>query len=203
MRILTLGGFLAAVLLASSSTAHAQDGGSIGIGPRITFVRGSSDADGSQRFTGGMLRMGSGRAAVEIAMDYRSEVTGEFTDRIKSYPLQASLLLFPVRTRLAPYVLAGVGWYTQRVTRFEAPTGSVVVTDETTRKRGYHAGFGAELRVHRRVALHGDYRYTMVRFGGDEEDEGASILPGWIPGAERLKMSHDGSMFTWGLSFYF
>ena len=194
-------GLLAAVLLAPAP-GLAQDGGSIGIGPRLTFARGSADSpDGSQRFTGGMLRMGGGRAAIEIAMDYRSDVTGDLTERIKSYPIQASLLLFPVRARVAPYVLGGVGWYSQNVTRFSAPTGTIVVTDETTRKMGYHAGFGAEVRVHRRIGLHGDYRYTRLRF--NDEDDAPSTIPGWIPGAERLKLSHDGSMFTWGLAFYF
>ena len=65
---------------------------------------------------------------------------------------------------------------------------------------GYHAGFGAELRAHRRVGLYGDYRYTMIGFG-DDDDSG--FLPGWIPGSERLKLSHEGSVFTWGALFYF
>ncbi|HUE86068.1 MAG TPA: outer membrane beta-barrel protein [Vicinamibacterales bacterium] len=193
-------GLLAAVLLAPVP-GFAQDGGSIGIGPRLTFVRGSADSpDGTQRFTGGALRMGGGRAAVELAMDYRSDVTGDLTERIKSYPIQASLLLYPVRARVAPYVLAGVGWYTQQVTHFSAPTGTIVVSEETTRRRGYHAGVGAEVRVHRRFGLYGDYRYTRLRF--NDEDE-SSDTPGLIPFAERLKLSHEGTMLTWGLAFYF
>jgi hypothetical protein len=87
------------------------------------------------------------------------------------------------------------------VTRFSAPTGTIVVLDETTRTMGYHLGFGAEVRVHRRVGLHGDYRYTMLRF--DDDEDAPSVIPGWIPGAERLNLSHDGSMFTWGIAFYF
>lgn len=201
MRTLTLATVLGALLLAAPSTAQAQEGGSIGIGPRITFTRGSADSpDGTQRFNGGVLRMGGGRTAVEIAMDYRSGVTGNLTERIRSYPIQGSLLIYPVRARVAPYVLGGVGWYSQQVTRFSGPTGTVVVAGETTRRMGYHAGFGAEARVHRRVGLYGDYRYTMLRFN---DDEAPSSIPGWIPGAERLKLSHEGSMFTWGAAFYF
>ena len=41
---------------------------------------------------------------------------------------------------------------------------------ETERKVGYHAGFGGELRVHRHVGLYGDYRYTFIRFGGEDSD---------------------------------
>jgi hypothetical protein len=200
MRITTIG--LLTAIVAAPTTAFAQDGASVGIGPRLAFTRGSADSpDGTQRFNGGVLRLGGGHTAIEIAMDYRSGVTGTLTERIKSYPIQGSLLVYPVRARVAPYLLGGIGWYSQQVTRFSAPTGTVVLSDETTRKMGYHAGFGAEVRAHRRLGLYGDYRYTMIRFNGD--DEAPSTLPGWIPGGERLKLSHDGSMFTWGAVFYF
>jgi Outer membrane protein beta-barrel domain len=192
-------GVLLALLLVPT-LGFAQDGG-IAIGPRLTFVRGDeASPEGSQRFVGGALRLGSGRAAIEIAMDYRSDVTGNLTERVKSYPIQGSLLLYPVRARLAPYLLGGIGWYTQKVTRFSAPTGTLIEGEETTREMGYHAGFGAELRAHRRVGLYGDYRYTMIGFGGDDD---SGFLPGWIPGSERLKLSHEGSVFTWGALFYF
>jgi len=189
-------------LLIAPTPAEAQSG--FGIGPRLTFVRGDSDLpDGAQRFSGGAIRLGGGRSALEIAMDFRSGVTGDLTERIKDYPIQASLLLFPVRTRLAPYLVGGVGWYTQQVTRLTAT--QAVQEEETTRKMGYHGGFGAELRVHRHFGVYGDYRYTMIRFGGDEQEskQESSALPSWIPFAERLKMSHEGSMFAWGATFYF
>lgn len=194
---------LVAALLFLPVAAYAQDGAGIAIGPRVTFVRGSQDSpEGTQRFNGGVLRIGGGRSAFELAMDYRSGLTGDLTERVKNYPIQFSLLLFPVRARLAPYVLGGVGWYSQRVTRFSAPTGAVVVDDETTRRIGAHAGFGGELRLHRRIGFYGDYRYTMITFGNDDESK-ASPFPGWVPGAERLKLAHEGSMFTWGLTFHF
>jgi hypothetical protein len=168
----------------------------IGIGPRITFVRGGDGSpDGAQRFSGGALRLGSGRAALEIAMDFRSDSNSDLTERIKDYPIQTSLLIYPVRSKLAPYLLGGVGWYSQRV-----ETLGPVVSAETTRKMGYHAGFGGELRVHRHVGLYGDYRYTFIRFG---EDDAEPVLPSFVPFGQRLKLAHEGSAFTWGASFYF
>jgi len=193
---------LAVVLLVVPVAAAAQEGG-IGIGPRLTFIRGSENApEGTQRFLGGILRLGGGHTALEVAMDYRSEVSGALTERVKSYPIQGSLLVYPIRARVSPYVLGGLGWYTQQVTHFSAPTGTVVVDDTTTRKMGYHAGFGGEVRAARHFGLYGDYRYTFIGFGGDD-DTSAGVLPGWIPGSERLKLSHEGSMFTWGGVFYF
>jgi len=203
---------LAAGLLLAPAAVQAQGaGGGVGIGPRITFVRGTAEApDGSQRFSGGMIRLGSGKSVLELAMDYRAGLTGDLTERIKDYPIQASLLLFPVRGRFAPYLLGGVGWYSQHVQRL-GPTQSVL-EDETTRKMGYHAGFGGEARLHRHLGLYGDYRYTFIRFGDDElttptADQRPSgptpLLPTWVPFADRLRMSHEGSMFTWGAAFYF
>jgi hypothetical protein len=193
-------------LALTAAPVQAQDGGSIGIGPRLTFIRGSEDSpEGTQRFNGGVIRFGGGKTAIELAMDYRSGLTGDLTQRIKDYPIQASLLLFPVRARISPYILGGVGWYSQRVTRFSAPTGTTIVEDETTRSMGYHGGFGGEVRLHRRFGLYGDYRYTMIRFGGDDQSGTLvpSPIPGWIPGAERLRLAHEGSMFTWGATFFF
>lgn len=200
-----------AALIAPSAGYAQGSGGGFAIGPRLTFVRGSDSPDGAQRFSGGAIRLGGGKTALEVAMDFRSGITGDLTERIRDYPIQASLLLFPVRGRIAPYLLGGVGWYTQRVERL-GPI-QTVLQDETTRKMGYHAGFGGELRLHRRIGLYGDYRYTQIRFGDDElsptpsgtadQRPRSASLPGWIPFAERLKMSHQGSMFTWGANFYF
>ena len=197
------------LLLAAVSSADAQGNG-FGIGPRLTFVRGSADSpDGAQRFSGGAMRLGGGKTALEVAMDFRSGVTGDLTERIKDYPIQASLLVFPVRGRIAPYLLGGVGWYSQRVEHLGAT--QAIVDEQTTRKMGYHGGFGGELRVHRHVGVYGDYRYTFIRFGDDASSSGAigtqpsrePVLPTWVPFAERLKMSHEGSMFAWGATFYF
>jgi outer membrane protein with beta-barrel domain len=200
----------AACLLLIPAAAGAQSGG-FGIGPRLTFVRSSDLPEGSQRFSGGAIRLGGGKTALEIAMDFRSGLTGDLTERIKDYPIQGSLLIYPVRAKIAPYLLGGVGWYSQRVERLGS--SQTVLEEETTRKMGYHAGFGGELRVHRHIGVYGDYRYTFIRFGGedpttpsgaaDERPGGRTGFPSWIPFAERLKMSHEGSMFAWGATFYF
>jgi hypothetical protein len=184
------------------ATTFAQG---FGIGPRVTFVRGSEELpDSSRRFTGGALRLGGGRSAIEVAMDFRSSEDGPLNEKIRDYPIQASLLLFPVRASVAPYILAGVGWYSQTVTRFVAPTGELEPTDETTRKMGYHLGLGAELRLHRRFGIYGDLRYTKLGRGRDDDDtDGDQNVPGWIPGASLLKLSHEGSTFVWGANVYF
>jgi hypothetical protein len=61
---------------------------------------------------------------------------------------------------------------------------------------GYHAGFGAELKVGGHAGVHADYRYTKLHFGDGTEGGTAGL-------ASRLKPSYDGSMWTAGFTFYF
>jgi hypothetical protein len=205
----------AALLVALASwpaAIHAEQ--TVGVGPRFTVVRGTVEAEStSERYTGGLLRAHlSPRTAVELSIDWRTVTDQALTQRVRNYPIQGSLLLYPVRAGLSPYLLGGVGWYSQRV---ETLSESTVTSTVTTRTFGYHAGFGGQIRMGRRAALHLDYRYTKIRFGGDEDDSTADTSPAGegggagfrIPGvsslAERLKLSHDGSMWTGGLTFYF
>jgi Outer membrane protein beta-barrel domain len=182
-------------------TASAQAG--LAIGPRIAFVRGdSSSNDGSTRFTGGVLRLGTGRTTLELALDYRSSLTGDLLEKVTDMPIQGSMLFYPVRAAIAPYALGGIGWYSQNVKRFSQAGATTPIDEETTRRIGYHAGFGADLRLLRRLSLFGDYRYTFLHFGSDD-DEIPDQTPSLIPFAERLKLSHEGSMFTWGAVLHF
>ena len=106
--------------------------------------------------------------AFELSLDIRTETNEAETLRVRSIPIQASLLLFPARGAFSPYVLGGGGWYSQR---FEMLAGDETVLSETVRDFGWHAGFGAELRMGRHAGLHGDYRYTFLDFGGDDDDD--------------------------------
>jgi len=182
---------LALVFIAVAVPGHAQ----LGIGARMSMVRGDVEAETStERFTGGHIRaLLSPRTGIEIALDRRTETNVAGTERIREYPLQASLLLFPVRSVLAPYLLGGGGWYTHRI---DTLADDRTISSETSRSFGWHGGFGAELRMGRHVALHADYRYTNLRFddeGEADEDSGLS----------RILPSHRGSMWTAGLTLYF
>lgn len=196
----------ASAFLVLPSTASAQ---AVGIGPRMSFVR-PDPALGTQsdKYTGGALRLKmSPRTSIELAMDWRSTTSEDATVRIRDYPFQGSLMVYPVRAAIAPYVLGGVGWYSQRM---EALAGGEILASETVRRRGYHAGFGGELKLGRRLTVFADYRYTFINFGSDDEDDGpgAGAIPiiGGIGGMsllQNLKFSHEGSMWTSGVTFTF
>jgi hypothetical protein len=187
---------LLTVLLLTPAMSSAQG---FGVGPRFSFVRGDlSTGTPSTRFVGATVRMSSSRRVVlEVALDFRTEQSEDGATQLRERPLQGSILLFPVRSTLAPYVLGGIGLYSQSTDALDAD--GVVVSTATTRKTGAHFGFGAELFLGRHAALFADYRFRFVRFGTPEE--GADSID--IPGLDSLNISHRGSMWTSGMAFYF
>ena len=192
MRVPLIGKVVLVALLAVPEVAAAQ--GAFGIGGRLTWVRRDVDIEeDSTRFTGGHIRARlSPKTAFELSLDVHTETNALETARVREYPIQASLLLFPVRTVFSPYLLGGAGWYSQK---FETLAGDETIASETVRDFGWHAGFGAELKLGGHAGLHADYRYTFLDFGNDDdEDEGilGSVLPGY-----------KGSMWTAGLTIYF
>jgi hypothetical protein len=203
MSLRTLARFLALSLLASASlaalpsTASAQ---TFGIGPRLSFVRGDlADDIPATRFTGGFLRLHSSpHVAIEAALDFRAETSEDETTRLRQTPFQGSLLLYIVNSTLSPYLLGGIGIYTELHDTL-GPDGTVLST-VSDRETGWHFGFGAELKFARHVSGYADYRYRFVRFG-DPDDEGNEAIG--LPGLKNLGITHRGSMWTAGLAFYF
>jgi opacity protein-like surface antigen len=198
MRVSLFGGVIVVALLALPGAASAQgkasaEGAAFGIGGHFSFVRQDVNVDAeSVRFTGGQIRARlSPRTAFELSLDVHTETNALETARVRQYPIQASLLLFLARSKFSPFVLGGAGWYARKV---EVLAGDETLTSETTRDFGWHAGFGAELRLGSHVGLHGDYRYTFLDFGKDDEDQG--VLGRFLPG-------YKGSMWTAGMTLYF
>lgn len=180
----------------------------VGIGPRMSFVRPEAPAEGgaagaNDRYTGGALRLKlSPRAALELAADWRSTTSEDATVRVRDYPVQGSLLVYPWRTTLSPYLVGGVGWYSQS---FEALAGGEVLSQRTDRRFGYHGGFGGEIGLGRRATMFVDYRYRFIQFGEDaelpagEQGAGGFGLPGVGSLVDVFRMSHEGAMWTAGV----
>ena len=134
-------------------------------------------------------------------------------------PIQASLLVFMSRAKFAPYLLGGMGWYRHSVTQVADATDTLPAATTRVRQTGYHAGLGAELRLGRHMAIHGDYRYKHIRSGTELETDttndtqssgvsaarasAASFVPGLGRLRESLKLSQQGTMWNWGMTFFF
>lgn len=186
-----------ALLVAVPAGAAAQG---FGLGPRLSLVRGDYPSETpSTRFLGGIVRIRSSkRVVIELAADYRTELAGGGLTRVKERPLQGSMLLFPMRARLAPYVLAGYGLYVRTIEILPAEGQLPLEPPVIERRTGAHMGFGAELFLSRHAAFVLDYRYRFVRFGAAAPGEEPVNFPGL-----GSHLSHRGSMWTSGLAFYF
>jgi opacity protein-like surface antigen len=96
--------------------------------------------------------------------------------------------------KVAPYLLGGPGWYRRKVEVLDGPRN----LDVSTTEFGWHGGIGLEVLASRHFGIHGDYRYTFLDFGDDDDGtgEGGGLIGGLLPG-------HRGSMWTLGATFYF
>ncbi len=193
MRVPLIGGVVLVAVLALPEAAAAQ--GAFGIGGRLTWVHRDVNVDeDSTRFMGGHIRARlSPKTAFELSLDVHTETNALETARVREYPIQASMLLFVTKSKFAPYVLGGAGWYSQKL---ETLAGDETIASETVRDFGWHAGFGAELGLGKHAGIHADYRYTFLDFGNDDDDEDEGLIGRFLPG-------YKGSMWTTGLTIYF
>ena len=188
------------LLLPEGASAQA-----LGIGPRFSFVRGELTSDApAARFVGGTLRLVTSKHTVlEAAMDYRAFYNDAKTQRTRETPIQGSILLFPVRSAFSPYVGGGLGVYSQLHDELGA-AGNVTSTT-LERKIGWHLGAGLELKVAPHTSFFADYRFRFVKFGPAETGTSEIPIPGssFVPGLDQVHLSHQGSMWTSGVAFYF
>jgi opacity protein-like surface antigen len=184
--------FLGLLALLVAAPASAQ----IGIGARFAWVTADSELDvDSVRFVGGQIRLGlSQRIGFEVSLDSHSEDLEALNQKVKERPIQMSLMLKLASGSIQPFLLGGPGWYKRSVEPLEGPAEDLKVSNT---EFGWHAGGGIEFKLGRHAGIHGDYRYTFLDFGDDDDDGGliGNLLPN-LPG-------HRGSMWTLGATVYF
>jgi opacity protein-like surface antigen len=183
---------LALPALCTPSIASAQG---FGVGGRFAWVTADSDVDvDSVRFTGGQIRLVSSRWGLEVSLDRHSESVEPLNEKLTERQIQTSLLLRLGGGRVAPFLLAGPGWYKRKVEPIDAPDDDLDIEETEV---GWHGGGGLEILLGRHLGIHGDYRYTFLDFGDDEDDDDdGGFIGGLLPG-------HRGSMWTLGATIYF
>jgi opacity protein-like surface antigen len=179
-------------LAALSAIAEPVSAQGFGIGARLAWVTSDTELDvDSVRFFGGQIRLLSQRVGLEVSIDRHSESFELVNQKVTETPIQASLLLRLASGSFSPFLLAGPGWYRRSVEAIDGPGVHVNTTEF-----GWHAGGGLEFRPGRHFGVHGDYRYTFLDFGDDDEEDDDGFVRGLLPG-------HRGSMWTLGATVYF
>ena len=183
---------------------------SFGIGPRIAFMAGSENPalSGSgqteAKFTGGFVRLRSGRVGVEGAFDYRTMKDSAEIATLKSYPLHGSLLYYLTNRAISPYLIGGLDDYTHKLNASAAGSESA---SATAHNLGYHAGMGAEMWLGKHASVFLDYRYTFVDLPdfGDLPRAllGSAFNPAKLVTGDGVGVDTNGSMWTTGMTIYF
>jgi opacity protein-like surface antigen len=184
--------FALGALLTWAAPVSAQG---FGLGARLAWVKPDVDDDvdvdvDAVRFVGGQMRLLSQRFGLEVSLDRRSEEFELLNQKVTETPIQASLLLRLASGSVSPFLLGGPGWYRRNVEAIDGPGDGVSTTEF-----GWHAGGGLEILPNRHFGIHGDYRYTFLDFGDDDDDD-EGFIGGLLPG-------HRGSMWTLGVTVYF
>ena len=158
--------------------------GTFSLGGRATYW---DQEDGSDRWFGGaQLRVHPSQYfAIEGSADYRREKFDGGT-KTHTYPVQASLLIYPIgTTRVAPFILGGGGWY---YTTVDGPGNF----EDTQNRFGAHAGGGLQFFLTNHVSFDGTYRYIWME---KLESKGVSL--------DDKKFDSNGHMITVGLNLHF
>ena len=183
--------FVAAAIFLIAAPAAAQG---FGIGGRLAWLKTNSEIeeldDESTRFYGGHIRLSGARVGVEVSLDRHTETLELLNQKVTETPFQVSLMLKLAGGSVQPYLLGGPGWYYRSVSPIDGPADDL---DLSTHDFGWHAGGGLEVRAGKHFGFHGDYRYTFLDFGDDDDDE-IDIPGGGFVG--RLLPGHKGSMIT-------
>jgi hypothetical protein len=187
--------FITAAFLIIAAPAAAQG---FGIGARLAWIKTTSEVealdDESQRFYGGHIRLSGARVGLEVSLDRHTEELELLNQKVTETPVQVSLLLKLASGSVQPYLLGGPGWYYHSISPIDGPADEL---DLSSHDFGWHAGGGLEIRAGKHFGIHGDYRYTFLDFGDDDDEEiGGGIIGRLLPG-------HKGSMFTIGATLYF
>ncbi|HBW22393.1 MAG: hypothetical protein A2X28_07910 [Elusimicrobia bacterium GWA2_56_46] len=122
----------------------------LSVGARAAYYR-PKDADHGDLAEGAQVRYHlTRRWALEGSADLRQDVFGG--TKVDVVPLQLSVLIYlmPHGYKVAPYILAGGGWY---YTHVYAPTDSYEF------RFGPHAGGGVEFYLDSAWSFDGSYRY--------------------------------------------
>ena len=134
----------------------------IRLGPRLGYYK-SQDADEGNYLVGAGARLRFMSLGAEASIDYKGEKYQDGTLTVRSWPVMASLLYYPLPV-LDVYGIAGFGWYNTTLDYDQDKFPGMKIEDETTQKVGWHFGVGLELPLGTSTKLAADVRYVFLDY---------------------------------------
>lgn len=137
---------------------HAQD---LRLGPHLAYQK-AKDADEGKLMAGAALRLKlSSALGLEGAVNYRQEKYGGGALTVRSWPVMASALIYPLPIL---HGTIGAGWYNTTLDYDDRRLGLLEVEDKTTQKFGWHFGGGLELPIGGKSRFTADIRYVFIDY---------------------------------------
>ena len=157
------------------------------IGPRASYFTSADAAADAGQWSGGVqARLHMGALALEGSIDYRSATYNNKQTTIKSYPIQASVLMYLMPgSDWSPFLLGGAGQY---YTEVDGPNNY----SNTTSLFGLHAGAGVEIKLTSSVSVDATYRYIWLATSASKDQN-----------ALNKTYDNSGAMVTMALNFLF
>lgn len=150
-------GILLSFLLAFPIIANSQVG--ISFGPHVGIQK-AQDADESNYLFGGTVRAKFAALGAEAGISYRQEDYQNGAVTVKSWPVTASGLIYPVPVI---YGVVGGGWYNTTFD-FNDVYNTMGFEDRSEQEFGWHLGAGLELPISMRTKLYGDVRWVFLDY---------------------------------------
>lgn len=154
--------FALAALLAAPARAQAWSDPGVGAGGHLELTKGSA---GSAALSGGAqvrarLTGGLGVEGLVAVRREAHEAAGERVLTLTEVPVQISAMLFFLfRTRVQPYLVAGIGYY---YVHARGEGSNAAYGSHSENKFGFHGGAGLDVRLAPRVSAHADVRYVSL-----------------------------------------
>jgi len=149
---------LAILCVAPSALAGAA------FGPQAGYYK-ADGADEGEFLYGGALRLKLAPfLGAEGAVNYRQESYRDGAVTVKSWPIMASALLYPMPML---YGIAGGGWYNTTI-EYDAGLLNGTSMEETSNEFGWHFGGGVELPLGESAKIAGDIRYVFIDYEFEE-----------------------------------
>lgn len=143
------------LILGTLEAYGAEKPTGLAVGPRVGYYD-SKDADEGEFKYGAQARMTLTQTlSVEGSIEYRKENYLDQEVEVISYPIMASLILFPFPIApISPYLIGGAIW--------DKYKWEYKDKGEKSSEFGYFAGFGAEMPLGAKMSVNGDIRYVLL-----------------------------------------
>ena len=148
------------LLLVGTALAQKEPDSYFAMGPSLGFYA-TPDTDHWNTVVGVHSRYKFNFVGAELAINYKSEQYNNDIIWVKSWPIRASVLLYPLPWM---YAIGGIGYYELYIDYNQNYDQLVDFENESKQQWGAHAGLGVEKTISKTSILVVEMRYSNIDY---------------------------------------